>query len=680
MAKKSSTLRTKRANRYPCPTYTITSNSEVEDNFGKHDTSPSWVVVFVRYETPVAMFNSGRADLLKIKDGDPMIIENDCISVSCNNSKSSFIKNCNMTFKAGEVFYINAARPGDWVLVWMVNHQYEADQITETLRGRANRPLSDFNSGLKFMGRVGGVSSADTITTNGVRTVTQSIVAYSFLELASTVYLTSNALKIANPTLNIPNSVKNPNQTVNESEITKQGFIKMYGKYQGLINEFQNGFNARAQKGLFGYAPDRLIGLLLIFTMGIDKSASKPLEGLEYIRASFNDAIVVPRIVAQLMGKPKANRLWEFYNVYLGVQDYRTSGEPWDSFLPSAVRDNKPAQNENKVFYSSPETDGAIPWSAPVWENQSVWSILQAQLNPVVNEMYTCLRIGPAPKGKGRMALTIVVREQPFSSGLYNYIYNVDKAAQKRKLDKQKAASQPSKAPPSPFDPLRRPSTYFCNLPRWIIDDSVITSVITQTRESDRVNFVQVWGDSANAMSAGLNIGEGSVIDALRRTQMNAPNWYVDERDVARSGLRGDVGQSQFDYINDGENGTRTTVWARKRADWLFNGHLKLSGTISCKGILEPICEGDNVEVRGIVYHIEDVTHQGQVQANGRKTFNTVLQVSRGVLAKSLTSNDAVPEYAFELGGLSKDIEDMPGITDIQYTLQRNRRQDGETQ
>ncbi|NJL26272.1 MAG: hypothetical protein HC902_14720 [Calothrix sp. SM1_5_4] len=64
--------------KYPCPTYVLTHNSDTEEEFGKHDTSPSWVVAFVRYAEPAGSYGV-KSDITKIKAGDPMVIENDCV-------------------------------------------------------------------------------------------------------------------------------------------------------------------------------------------------------------------------------------------------------------------------------------------------------------------------------------------------------------------------------------------------------------------------------------------------------------------------------------------------------------------------------------------------------------------------------------------------------------------------
>ena len=90
-----------------------------------------------------------------------------------------------------------------------------------------------------------------------------------------------------------------------------------------------------------------------------------------------------------------------------------------------------------------------------------------------------------------------------------------------------------------------------------------------------------------------------------------------------------------------------------------------------------PIAEGDNCEIRGILYHIEAINNSGSLDASGHKSFTTTLSLSNGVVAVSLetgkpmyykdlfrpASRDAVAQYG-----------DLPGNTDIQTLGTRKDR------
>jgi hypothetical protein len=70
--------------------------------------------------------------------------------------------------------------------------------------------------------------------------------------------------------------------------------------------------------------------------------------------------------------------------------------------------------------------------------------------------------------------------------------------------------------------------------------------------------------------------------------------------------------------------------WITVKTDILFGMHLKLTGTLDCFGIFEPICEGDNVEWDGVVFHIESVSHTCGI-IDGKKHFMTNLALSNGI-------------------------------------------------
>lgn len=662
--------------RYPCPTYVVTHNGETDEGgeLGHHDTDPSWCVAFVRYDIPVSSYGAP-GDITRIRAGDPMIVENDCVSVQYSGGKGSYAKRVELTMKAGDVYYPNAVRPGDWVVVWMHNSQQAIDEVIRRVKGLdgPSRSTFDFNSGLKFIGRVIGVSSADETSSGGTRTVTQVVVCQAFTELASSIYFTGMAKFTLNPALEAGQA--DPNKVLAEKSTTDASFVRSYQqKYKDLMAKYLEVLANQTQERS-GLPPDRVIGLVLLYTLGIDNTIGKlsdPQDKLDTISGNFNDAIIVPAPIAKIMGKPEANKLWQFYSIYLGIQKYRSGGtSPWRDFIPTVKGSQDELVNYRTFRYSPAATDGSIWFEPPLWANRTIWSILNDYLNPVVNEMYTCLRINPHKSGNGAIQPTIVVREQPFSTGLYDYINNKEGNAERIAQEYKQGKKQIKTTKTDPFHD--KPRTMYCNLPRWIIDESVIKAIHTATDENDRVNFVQVWGNALNNATAGFTPGELSRPEMFRANQTNLPNWYVDQQDVQRHGLRPDVTESNYDYVKDSTFGTRVGIWARQRADWFFNGQLRPKGTIVMAGVPEPIVEGDNVQVRGVVYHIESVQHQGRIEPGGKKSFSTTLSVSRGILASSLLSGNLLPQYPYSHGGAATS-EDAPGVTDVQQTFSHGNR------
>jgi hypothetical protein len=216
---------------------------------------------------------------------------------------------------------------------------------------------------------------------------------------------------------------------------------------------------------------------------------------------------------------------------------------------------------------------------------------------------------------------------------------------------------QPGTVVPFPKGSELYSRTLFAEVPKWVIDETVIKSVNTSCNEANRINFVQVWGRSSGAEFCGVRADIGGP-EALKAAQALAGNWVCDKSDVTRNGLRTDIVESQFDVLPD-KGQTLAGVWAKKRADWLFNGHLKPSGTITLLGVVEPICEGDNCLVRGIVYHIENISFQCSLSPGGIRSFDTVLTVSNGLANKGLMNSKNPPIYPIQLpydGAMNREI------------------------
>lgn len=692
------------------PTYLITQNQP-----DSHQSNPGWVVAFVRYKHPACGYTT-RDTLLETKP--MMIIQNDDVGVSISNSKRSFSKSCTIIIKSADVHYQSAISPGDWVSVWLHEDMDHINQITRTLFTKA-RPNKDFssnlnnwNSGLKFVGRVMSVSAPDVISANGQRTVSQRVQCASFIELDSSVYFTFMATaQFQSPGRSSDDAgakLLNSGPAVADKQ---KEYLLGQERFRGFTDAFKEFFNKSMVKPdsggeldwKSGYTPDRVIQFLMIYLLGIDKKDFLP-PGSQ-IRGHYNDAIIVPKQIADITGvDTKAvnpTRLWQFYNVILGLQTYKantseSAAQPYKRFAPDFDA-NSGITHKSIFMRTRYPLKGWVFWNPPTWSNVSLWSIFNQYLHPLLNEMYTVMRCDQY----NRIRPTIVVREQPFSTGLFEALVNpkmveiapstptkntktntqsrnVKKAINKNTnkaepdekfrlaeatIEKQQNAFM-SKVP-------RELTTrsMFHNIPRWVIDDSMIISVDTSASESNRCNFVQVWGKNGGSpvMSGPGKNGAFNSQEGYKIAQMIMKNYVADDKDIARNGLRASILDSEHDFLVTG--GSLSPYWARMKADHLFNGHLKLSGTIECIGISAPICEGDNLEVRGIVYHIESVTHAAMLSANGRKSFRTSISVSNGILKSSLVNDKDLPVYQSVSRSARMEDQNSPGLTD--YESQR---------
>jgi len=255
--------------------------------------------------------------------------------------------------------------------------------------------------------------------------------------------------------------------------------------------------------------------------------------------------------------------------------------------------------------------------------------------NAPLNELYTCFRVNP----KGRVMPTLVFRQIPFTSEDFK---------------------------------SEGPVTRFMNIPRWNIDTALILEADLGREEAARINFVQYFGKSS--------VGKDGTAIALEIAQ---GNYFYDQADITRSGLRPYVITSEFDEIGEANKITfRSPVWAKVMADALIGGHLKMNGTILSAGIVDPIAVGDNLEFDGVVYHIEQVQHNCSYDAGmGRRTFRTTISLSHGIRVESNAAGTRYPGMnntgayaARELDAQNANI--LPGVSESQSTVYRKAPDD----
>ncbi len=664
-------------NTGPAPFKLITANAG-ETN----QRSSFWVIAVSSFSEPAAMYSPGKrsnpVDTKKL-----IIIENDAINVTINNTKDSFGKMANITLKSTDVYYPAFVHNGDWLFIWLFDNQAKADQCVLNLNTVAHgksvgTKLCDYQSGLKHIGRITSVQTSDTVT-NSARVINQSIQSQGFLEFATSIYYTYSAgaavSAVAPPSGSLGTGILSYADAGNLNQ-QRNGLDKAL---TGLADKFLNFY--KTAKDNSSFSPDNIIALYFILIMGIDSDAA--INNVGPIKGTLNDGISIPPTVALLLGV-RAKKLWELYNLHLGVQSFKSNRGAWyRSFSPVTDDDTTLTKRTSK------RCKGFVPFTPVMWSNQSMWSILESYLNPVCNEMFTSLRLDK----NGILKPTLTVREKPFTTGLLSKFTAEGKTDQTivtksssgngagdiaNPLTKAIASLQsgtetedpelkPSITFGSQFQNLSniagemglssQASTPFASIPRWVIDPSVVTSFSWGTDEARRVNFVQVFGRNAGAEFAGAaNISS----DQLKQSQFLAGNYIADEADIARNGLRAMIIESQFDTLS-GEtvSGSMAPLWARMNADWMFNGHLKAHGSITVQGVCEPIAEGDNLQYNGILFHIEGISHNCS-NSNGNKSWTTTITLSNGMLAESMTSKSTVPLYPAHSESIKFRV-DVPG-------------------
>lgn len=359
---------------------------------------------------------------------------------------------------------------------------------------------------------------------------------------------------------------------------------------------------------------------------------------------SPNVHFLIPTVVGKLMGLPSATSAKDVYYYYFGIQQYASgsSTQVWDGFNPSNLQSTEAYPN---FFYTDTYCQGNSLLKPDYWNQVKVWSIMNQYTNSPLNELYTCFKISQQNK---LVMPTVVFRQIPFTS---------------EDFATQKFGTQDSTASTITV-------TKFLSLPRWQIDTGLALSYNLGRDEAARINFVQYYAKS-NLSDTGVDYSG----EVARR------NYVYDQSDITRNGLHPYVISNNFDDLPD------TLIfaaprWARILGDALIGGHLKMSGSIECVGIEDPIAPGDNAQFDGVVYHIEQVSHTCIQSPDGKKTFRTSLSLSHGV---SINSTAAGTKYAemTDTNAYTKRADDaqnsaiLPGVTENQDTQNRVDKKTG---
>jgi hypothetical protein len=350
----------------------------------------------------------------------------------------------------------------------------------------------------------------------------------------------------------------------------------------------------------------------------------------------------MPPTVGKLLGKD-ITYASDLYSLIIG--GWGSSSGTFGSAQTTGIgaRFNQGIKHKSgSVFTATYPIPGDRFVSAENWNHVTAWSILQSYANLAMNEMYTTFRVN----SEGKVMPSLIIRQKPFNTPHY-------------------------KGP--------GPVTKFFDLPRWRISPNLLLDIDLGKEEAARYNLVQIYSQVVgDASKSGLFSME---------KQIDQGNYVEDIKDISRNGLKPYVLTSNFQAPD--ATASYGPAWARISADWLIGGHLKESGTISCVGIQDPISVGDNLELDGIVYHIEAVSHSMMINKQGFKNFRTTISLSYGMDLRSDTSIPVYPEmdledrydsgradYAGErlLPGFS-DTQDITGRTDgEELTNQGSRR------
>lgn len=580
-----------------------------------HQSSPTWVLTFINWQVRDTLrTKSSQGDALTTRN--PLIVESDCISLTVTTGKGTLTPSMEAILLSTDINYETAISPGDFVFVNMLNWPKDAEDVV----GRAGTldQINGINDGFKGFFKVQGVRRVlQSDPSTGLKRVVYRINGFAFTEFNNSIYLNPFLLNSSSP------------QTDN---------IKLF---TGLIFNYWSDFVNKGGKG----DVQNILALLIrsFIGEGLSSKARNPSGSL---LGSPNVHYLMPSAVGKLLGFKEQGTVStaggtfyaakDIYTYLFGIQEYASGSSQQ---LSDALNPIGLTQAYNRFFFTTKPCNG-ISLLKPEWWNQvKVWDILNQYVNSPLNELYTCFKVSM----EGKVMPTLTFRQIPFTSEDFaNQNFGV--------LDQQA---------------LSIPVTKFMSLPRWKINPSMVFSQDIGRDEAARINYVQYYSKSLIDVN-----GTDLSLETAKH------NYVFDIKDVERSGLRPYVAMTQFGDLDTSVN--KSPIWARIVGDALIGGHLKFNGSITCIGIVDPITVGDNLELDGIVYHIEQVTHSCQNDlGSGVKSFRTTMALSMGVSTDSNSSGTAYAEMTYtnaydqrKVDGNNNQI--LPGVSESQDTIQRS--------
>ncbi len=549
-----------------------------------HQASPAYMLTFMRWSNRDT-YNYGSPAALDVRQ--PLVVYNDAISVVTTDSKSQMSSTTTIVLKCGDINYATALHPGDFVIVNLINWETDAQRIRDL--AIALKPINGINDGFKGVYKIQSVVKNLKLDKNatGGKTLYVTITAASHTEFNNVIYY--------NPA--IAAAFKDQGAALWSTAIGDYYSSKL--KAESSVQE--------VVKDLFKI----LVG-----------QSRKQFDAK--IKNYGNTHFKIPSTLGALLGRPDIKYANEFYNFIIGI---------WQDSKESKVNDMNLGPGFNPNFKA---TGNFITTGRPLagrksvqlenWNNQTAWSIVQGNINSVLNEMYTTHRVGPDNK----IYPTVVVRQKPFTSEHFKGKSTVTK--------------------------------YF-QVPRWKISANLLYDLQTSMNEAARFNFVQVFTrqlSDTQEQDMAQQIAEG--------------NFFYDKGDIERQGLKPYVVTSNFDFpsAKSGDNGKKLhgREWAQIVSDWIIDGHLKESGILTFQGLQDPVAVGDNLEFDGIIYHIEGISHIMTVNGD-KKSWITRLTVSFGMDVRSSKSGPVYPnmEHTDAQTANDEDYQNeriLPGISDTQ--------------
>lgn len=350
-----------------------------DENHMVHQSSPTWVLTFVRWADRDTLRHIPTSELnyTSTRSTDPLVVENDCIQVSTNVNKGTLTHSMSATLVQTDVNYMTDVAPGDFVIVNMLNWPKDARRVADAARARL--PINGAFDGFKGIFKVQSVrKSIQTDANTGTKMQVFRVSGFAFTEFNNTIYFQPEMI------------------TATDSEN-----IGLYTSNIGL----QWAAMARDKATTNG---QDLIKALIQSLIGAGISDNGKRDKLGNLK-SPNTLFYIPQLVGSLLGIKGAIAAKDVYNYLFGIQQYATG----DALgLANGMNPANIAKTEGRFTSTSSKCRGESLQKPEYWNQVKVWSILNQFTNAPLNEFYSTFRIDKS----GKVMPTIVYRQIPFTN------------------------------------------------------------------------------------------------------------------------------------------------------------------------------------------------------------------------------------------------------------------------
>lgn len=361
--------------------YIAPNASGLNENGAVHQTSPAWVLTFLRWEVRDTLRTKPTTDLnYSTIASKPLVVENDCIQVSVSDSKAVLTPSMTATLLITDINYETEVAPGDFVFVNMLNWERDSRRVAD--RARAMKSINGINDGFKGFFKVQSVrKSLVTDPQSGVKSYAIKITGFAFTEFNNSIYFNPYLIDKSDQNLLLFQSLLNVDWTAIQSD---KGLNQIQQLMKALIQCFiGTGFTDQGKK--------------------VNNTAI----------TTANTHFYIPQGVGNLLGLQGLQSAKDAYNFLFGIQQYSNSQNQslQQGMNPSGIPANA-TDTDRFMFVPGSPVEGVTVTKPEYWNQNKAWSILNQFTNAPLNELYTCFRVSP----NGSIMPTMVFRQIPFTT------------------------------------------------------------------------------------------------------------------------------------------------------------------------------------------------------------------------------------------------------------------------